>query len=229
MTATDVINIAAGEIGYTESPPNSNKTKYGAWYGLDGEPWCMMFVQWCFDRAGQALPYKTASCSSLERWYRENRPKSVFKSPERGDIVIYSFGHTGIVESIEGDTITAIEGNTSADYNGSQNNGGGVYRRTRKTKLATAFLRPDYKTEGEDMTGEQIYKALMEYLNSMPFPDWAKEEMQLAKKLGITDGSDPMGMTFRYQAAFMAERALVKALEAAGLSVDDVKEAGADD
>lgn len=229
MTVNDVLTIANAELGYTESPPNSNKTKYGAWYGLDGEPWCMMFVQWCFDQAGQALPYKTASCSRLETWYRENQPKSVYKSPAPGDIVIYSFGHTGIVESVEGDSITAIEGNTSADYNGSQNNGGGVYRRTRKIKLATAFLRPDYETEDEDMSGEEIYKKLMEYLNSMELPDWAAEEMAQAKAIGITDGSNPMGMTFRYQAAFMAERALVKALEAADLNVDDFKEADADD
>ena len=35
----DVVKIAAGELGNTETPANSNRTKYGAWYGLDGYPW----------------------------------------------------------------------------------------------------------------------------------------------------------------------------------------------
>ena len=46
----------------------------------------------------------------------------------------------------------------------------------------------------------------------------------LARELGITDGSDPMTFTFRYQSAFMAERALVRALEAAGVDIEDFKE-----
>lgn len=222
MTASEILKIADGEIGYTESPPNSNRTKYGAWYGLDGQPWCMMFVQWVFDQAGSPLPYKTASCSALERWYRFNKPGSVYTTPAPGDMVIYNFGHTGIVESVSGSKITAIEGNTSAGSSGSQNNGGGVYRRTRSISTVTAFIRPDY--EEDNMTGKEIYTKLKEYLGSMPFPEWAEEEMKLARELGITDGSDPMTFTFRYQSAFMAERALVRALEAAGVDIEDFKE-----
>ena len=40
--AEDVLKIAARELGNTESPSGSNRTKYGAWYGLDGNPWCML-------------------------------------------------------------------------------------------------------------------------------------------------------------------------------------------
>ncbi|MCQ2439780.1 MAG: NUMOD4 domain-containing protein, partial [Oscillospiraceae bacterium] len=40
MSRDRVIQIAEQELGYTESPPNSNRTKYGAAYGLDGYPWC---------------------------------------------------------------------------------------------------------------------------------------------------------------------------------------------
>ena len=129
MTAQQIIDTAAGEIGYTESPANSNRTKYGAWYGLDGQPWCMMFVQWCFNEAGEPLPYKTASCSALERWYRQHRPEAVHAQPEPGDIVIYDFGHTGIVESAQNATIPALEGNTSPGVSASQNHGGGGDKR----------------------------------------------------------------------------------------------------
>ena len=43
------------ELGTLESPPNSNRTKYGAWYGFDGFPWCAMFVSWVYDKAGSPL------------------------------------------------------------------------------------------------------------------------------------------------------------------------------
>lgn len=40
MSAEKVISIAEKDIGLTEYPPNSNLTKYGAEYGMDGYPWC---------------------------------------------------------------------------------------------------------------------------------------------------------------------------------------------
>lgn len=210
MTANEVLKLAAGELGYTESPANSNKTKYGKWFGFDGQPWCMMFVQWCFAEAGQALPYKTASCSGLLNWYERNRPKSVFYTAKPGDIVIYNFGHTGIVESVSGTAVTAIEGNTSADDKGSQDNGGGVYRRRRSKTLVTAYIRPDYEEE-EEMTQEQFNKMADEWLSAFgkkELPEWAKEEFAEAAGLGITDGERPMELIPRYQAAIMAKRAL---------------------
>ena len=99
----DVLAAARGQLGVTESPKGSNRTPFGAWYGLDGYPWCMMFVQWCFDQAGLPLPCRTASCSELLGWYRKQRKEQVAASPLPGDIVIYTFGHTGIVESADGD------------------------------------------------------------------------------------------------------------------------------
>ena len=100
----DVLKVAAGELGNTEHPANSNRTKYGAWYGLDGNPWCMMFVQWCFAQAGCPLPYRTASCAALLSWYRKHQPERVVSLPEPRDIIIYNFGHTGIVESVAAGT-----------------------------------------------------------------------------------------------------------------------------
>ena len=47
-TIKQVLQIARPELGVKESPPNSNRTKYGRWFALDGYPWCMMFVQWVF-------------------------------------------------------------------------------------------------------------------------------------------------------------------------------------
>lgn len=66
------------------------------------------------------------------------------------------------------------------------------------------------KEEKGNMTGEQIYNALNAYLDTQPVPEWAKEELAVAEKLGITDGSAPMRLIPRYQAAIMAKRAAEK-------------------
>ncbi len=178
-TTKQVLDIACQELCVSESPPNSNAVKYNDWFygrsvmGAD-YPWCMAFVQWCFDRAGMRLPYITASCDGLLVWYYKNRPKSVYKTPMPGDIVIYNFGHTGIVEAVGDGTITAIEGNTSPGPTGSQSNGGMVCRRTRKTSLVRAYIRPDYE-EGKRM-------------DNIPAPAH-KQGVEWAIKQGILKGN----------------------------------------
>ncbi|MDE7242787.1 MAG: CHAP domain-containing protein [Oscillospiraceae bacterium] len=211
----DPLRIAVEELGVTEKPANSNSVKYNTWFygrAVSGSayPWCMAFVQWCFDQAGRTLPCKTASCSALLNWYRQNQPECVVKTPQPGDIVIYNFGHTGIAESAAASTITAIEGNTSAGNSGSQSNGGGVFRRVRSKTLVTAYIRPlQINTEEKDiMTGKEIYDALQSYLAQQLVPDWAKTELQEAVDLGITDGSNPMQLIPRYQTAIMTKRAV---------------------
>ena len=59
----------------------------------------------------------------------------------------------------------------------------------------------------ETMTGKEIYEKLCAYLAQQSLPRWAREEHQRAVELGLTDGTDPMGLTLRYQAALMALRA----------------------
>ena len=202
----DVLNIACGQLGVTESPAGSNRTKYGKWMGLDGQPWCMSFVQWCFHQAGTPLPHKTGSCSALLNWYQKNRPDCVVKGPQPGDIAIFTFGHTGIVERALPGSVMCIEGNTSHGQSGSQDNGGGVYRRQRNLALVRAFIRPFPKKE-DIMTGKEIYDALTDYLSRQPVPNWAKKELEEAMKMGITDGSNPMQLIPRYQAVILAKRA----------------------
>lgn len=204
----DVLDTARKELGVREDPPESNRVKYNDWYygrAVMGSayPWCMAFVQWCFAQSGRPLPCKTASCSALLTWYRKNKPECIVKDPRPGDIIIYTFSHTGIVESVSGGTITAIEGNTSA---GNDANGGQVQRRTRGLSLVKAYIRPF--EEEEPMTGKEIYDALQEYTAKLPLPEWAQAELEEAKRLGITDGENPMQLIPRYQAAIMAKRAV---------------------
>ena len=98
----DLLDLARGEIGYCEAPAGSNCTKYGAWFGLNGQPWCMIFLQWLFFQAGAAdlLPAKTASCGALMR-AAQSAGLWVTSGYKAGDVVIYDFpggdpdGHRG--------------------------------------------------------------------------------------------------------------------------------------
>jgi len=223
MTAEKILDIARKELGVKESPPSSNEVKYNAWYygrNVSGAayPWCMAFVQWVFHQAGARLPYITASCSGLLVWYKRNRPECVHKTPRPGDIVIYDFGHTGIVESVgSGGTITAIEGNTSPGSSGSQSNGGMVCRRTRRTSVVTNYIRPDYEEDDDlnidKLTDAELVKLAERMQNALakrPVSPALSAELAEAKKLGITDGTKPGAFCTRAQAAVMTLRAAEK-------------------
>ncbi len=219
MTAEKVLSIARGELGNTESPAGSNRTKYGKWFGLDGNPWCMMFVMWCFSQAGalKFLPKRTASCGDLMRsakaagcWVTEDyRP---------GDVVIYDFpggaatDHTGIIESVTASGVVAIEGNTSQA--GSQSNGGQVCRKSRKYNLIVGAVRPKFE-EDDDLNIDKLTDAdlvklagrMQAALAKQPVSATLAPELQEAKDRGITDGSRPGAFCTRAQAAVMTLRA----------------------
>ena len=107
-TGKDVLTAALSQLGTKESPPESNRVKYNTWYyGKEvsggAYPWCMAFVQWCYARAGAALPFKTASCGALLRWYREHDPACITKTPVPGDIC-----HHGLHITVVGQVAAAF-------------------------------------------------------------------------------------------------------------------------
>lgn len=69
---------------------------------------------------------------------------------------------------------------------------------------------PKIDKEDEEMTYEkwkEYHERYMAELAEQDVPDWAKAELQAAVDLGITDGTRPMQLIPRYQAAIMAKRA----------------------
>ena len=58
------------------------------------------------------------------------------------------------------------------------------------------------------MTGQEIYTALNDYLKNQSVPLWAEKEFQEAVDMGLTDGSEPLTLIPRYQAAILAKRAV---------------------
>lgn len=90
-----------------------------------------------------------------------------------------------------------------------------MLRAGRKCPEMPKYMGP-IKKEGENMTGKEIYDKLTDYLGSQrEAPAWAKAEIEEAKALGITDGTAPMALIPRYQAAIMAKRAALNALKEA--------------
>jgi len=148
------LDIATTQIGYVEQANNDNK--YGKWYGLNNEPWCAMFVSWCFVKAGlggliTAQSGKGfSSCDRALKWFTLLDRLVPVGRAQKGDIAFFQFDkdtqpdHIGIVASNNKKLkhLTCIEGNTSAGVLGSQANGDGVYKRKRKYALVMAVARP---------------------------------------------------------------------------------------
>lgn len=151
-SAAKVLENARAELGYCESPAGSNKTKYGKEYGMDGQPWCAMFVWWVFDKAGCPELFfggkKSAYCPTIADHYIAKKQTVSKSKGEPGDIVLFDFNsnnssdHIGIIESKNSDgTYTCIEGNTAV---GNNSNGGQVMRRVRYTSQISWICRPKY-------------------------------------------------------------------------------------
>jgi len=120
--------VARRFVGVAEEPPGSNRTPFGRWFGADGQPWCAIFLSYCFkvgagvvlcggvDGAG-VTPNGCAYVPTLERWLRQTG-QWVASGPQPGDIAIFDWDggapdHAGLVERDLGDgRFATIEGNT---------------------------------------------------------------------------------------------------------------------
>ena len=152
------LDEAKKHLGLKESPPNSNKTPFGVWYGHDGLRWCSIFVSYCFAVGanklicdgflgpGVKVGKGCAYVPTVEAWLKAtgqwlgNGPNVA----QPGDIVIFDFDgtgpdHIGIVVQNTGDGhFLTIEGNTSPD---NQANGGEVMTRARMISQVSGFGR----------------------------------------------------------------------------------------
>ena len=196
MSLQAVIDVARAYLGYTEDPPGSNRTIFGSEYGLDGQPWCVMFLWYCFTHAVERMAFfgggKTASCSILLRWYKEQGLTVPVREVQAGDIVLLNFHrgtepeHCGLVVDTSirldpktgaPDFVVTVEGNTSPGLEGSQDNGGCVALKNRDRWRIIGVCRPQYQPEPEivdDITGNWAEKDIrwcMEHGLMQGYPD----------------------------------------------------------
>jgi hypothetical protein len=146
---------ALRHVGAKEAPAGSNRTPFGTWFGVDGVPWCNIFVSYCFKVGASAVlagGFTGAGCypngctyvPTTEAWLRATGQWIGRGQPQPGDIAIYNWDggvpdHVGIVEAYLGaGKFNAIEGNTAV---GNDSNGGAVMRRLRYVSQVDGFGR----------------------------------------------------------------------------------------
>lgn len=115
----------AGDGNHTKYARDLRNAGYYSGSNKSGLGWCDVFVDWCFymlcdKNASEAQkmicqtgPYGAACLYSAQYYKNAGR---YFTSPLPGDQVFFgstTINHTGIVESVNGNTITTVEGNTS--------------------------------------------------------------------------------------------------------------------
>lgn len=123
MTAGQaILEVAKGEVGTRES--GINNVKYNTWYwgrevyGKD-YAWCAVFLKWCAYQAGVDIPDWDPGISQSNApnsWNGNAIENGTWRSREElqpGDIIFFTWGHVGIVESRDGNTLHTIEGNSS--------------------------------------------------------------------------------------------------------------------
>ncbi len=137
------LKLALTQVGVTESPPDSNMTKYGAWYGWNGVSWCAIFCSWSFSHVGRPMRY--AYCPYILADAIQGRNGlSLTAHPVAGDLVLYDWDrdrvpdHVGIVHTPPTNgVLVSVEGNTSMT---DQSNGGQVMVRTRGVQDVRAYI-----------------------------------------------------------------------------------------
>lgn len=198
MNPQKVIDIAVGEVGYLEKSKTAylhnpqciwykldgagydNITKYAYeidridWYayGVQYQPWCATFVDWCFIQAyGEAEAARIKNHGATDclvddaidqykavgRWYRE---------PKIGDQIFFAKAngvdpaHTGLVVDLDDDYVWTAEGNTLAE-SGVVANGGAVARKCylRRYYRILGYGRPFYDEE-DDMNIDKLITML---------------------------------------------------------------------
>jgi len=151
------IMVARQQVGTMEEPPGSNKGPMVNAFleSVDCPPgsfWCAAFVYWCFRNAANSLNqqtpvFKTGGC--LMHWNNTKGKKITAKEAKAapdlvkpGQIFIIDhgngFGHTGLIEKVNGGFISTIEGNSNPS---GSSNGIGVFELERKiARISKGFI-----------------------------------------------------------------------------------------
>jgi uncharacterized protein (TIGR02594 family) len=112
--------LARGVCGMSGEESNERINEYHASTGFkdydDEDAWCSSFVNWCFKQAGLTGTNHPGARS----WHDQNWGSEVTKSPEPGDIAVFSrtggnakswSGHVGFFLGFDGDSVRLLGGN----------------------------------------------------------------------------------------------------------------------
>lgn len=132
--ASKLIEVAKSFDGYLEKASNAqlddftanagsaNYTLFGAWYGLNGQAWCAIFISYCAASAhiSTTIIPKFAYCPDGVNWFKAAGRwyARAGYTPQTGDIIYFTEDgstacHVGIVTGADAAYVYTIEGNTS--------------------------------------------------------------------------------------------------------------------
>jgi uncharacterized protein YukE/cell wall-associated NlpC family hydrolase len=111
-----ILDVARGELGFEEGPGDENK------YGPSAA-WCSSFATWVWRESGVDIP-SLPFTGDVYTWGQERGlayDAGALGQARPGDVLLFGTGpestststHIGIVESVDGDQVTLIEGNSS--------------------------------------------------------------------------------------------------------------------
>lgn len=156
-SASDVLSIARGELGYDRYQDSEQGTKYGRWYasktgcsyfGTTGVPYCAMFASWCLDQAGVSCEGMPNASTTAIRNGSGSAKRGNVRDAQPGDVLLISWScddddldHTCLCEANCGSYVQTIEGNV---------NNGKVERRTRDWKYVRYAVAPSYDGASAD-------------------------------------------------------------------------------
>lgn len=144
------INEAAKYVGYKDNPVGEHNI-FGAWYGMDGVPWCAIFQSYVLTHVGHRFRYSYVPAivadARMGRNGMSTTPYSeVANHIKAGHPVLACFDfagtgvadHVGMIDHVVSDAeFATIEGNTGQV---SFQNGGEVMRCQRFTSSVQAFV-----------------------------------------------------------------------------------------
>jgi len=111
VEANEMVRIAQSQIGKGEIYGDNKGPEVKKYTKGQEVAWCAAFVSWVRFRSGQSDNYFLAA-----RSYWKNYGHKRVGVPRPGDLIVFSRGskggHIGIVEKVQGGTITTIEGNS---------------------------------------------------------------------------------------------------------------------
>ncbi|MFI0449668.1 CHAP domain-containing protein [Actinomadura sp. 6N118] len=144
-----LLDVAKPQLGYREK--GGGYTKFGDWYSENVDkdndsyfktaPWCDMFIAWAANQVGvQDWVGEFAATIEHAKWFKKQDAWGT--KPEPGALVFFAWsgskdidaiGHVGLVEKVDGRTLTTIEANTDAVY---------LKRKTRDVKDVVGYGYP---------------------------------------------------------------------------------------
>jgi hypothetical protein len=132
-----VVKLAEKSIGRFPESNGNNTNAITNWFGMNGAPWCAMFISWLFDQVKAGRSLGAARRTAWTGDYYGSGMKRV-STPMPGDVAVYGTSHVNLIASEGGGR--RIGGNQSNNVTAAPYSGGAIFRPMWDRSYATGGL-----------------------------------------------------------------------------------------